>query len=372
MKPQERTRAVLESKAPPTWKLILVDLADHMNEDDGNCWPGVDRISTETGVCERSVREALREMEKVGILTQTYRGPVQPPQRHIQWEPLAMFAGVAKTARGGNHCQGRVAKIARGGGKDCLPGAAKTAPKPTIEPTSKPTTEPTSESTGVEPPQEQSHGPHEHPQGGDQLAGVPAPGGAGSTPEVERAPTSVGDEQGVGGEATPTDRAWTAITSSVGVKWALTPTWKKWLEQGAKVMGGWSTWDEIAEWVAHGRHRDAQYLRDRKDPVTLIRASNCGRYLAMARQEKPDGANTAPERVNGVSPGAAWEQMFNTLQTNRWRAPERWSPNPDVNRAIQAALDRAGGVYRLRTATAYDTKEIRVAFEGAFREVYHG
>ena len=145
MNPQDRTRAILMSAAPPTWKILLVAIADHMGPNDDGARPGVARLVQLSGVCERQARGALRAMEKSSILRREYRGPNSPPWTLIEWDTLAVFAGVAKTARGGGNRQGGVAVTAREGSKDRQGGVAKTAPDPTIDPTSEATTEPPTE-----------------------------------------------------------------------------------------------------------------------------------------------------------------------------------------------------------------------------------
>lgn len=53
-------------------KAVLISLADNAN-DDGVCWPSVARISERTCLSERAVRNAIRWLEEVGILSSTQR-----------------------------------------------------------------------------------------------------------------------------------------------------------------------------------------------------------------------------------------------------------------------------------------------------------
>lgn len=55
-----------------TTKAVLISLADNAN-DDGVCWPSVQRISERTCLSERAVRNALRWLEEAGILTSHQR-----------------------------------------------------------------------------------------------------------------------------------------------------------------------------------------------------------------------------------------------------------------------------------------------------------
>ena len=52
----------------PAQKAVLVSLADNAN-DDGVCWPSVARIAERTCLSERAVRNALRWLEQVHVLT---------------------------------------------------------------------------------------------------------------------------------------------------------------------------------------------------------------------------------------------------------------------------------------------------------------
>jgi len=53
-------------------KAVLVSLADQAN-DDGVCWPAVDKIAMRTCLSERSVQEALRWLQTTGAVFRQYR-----------------------------------------------------------------------------------------------------------------------------------------------------------------------------------------------------------------------------------------------------------------------------------------------------------
>ncbi|MEE4461050.1 helix-turn-helix domain-containing protein [Azotobacter chroococcum] len=55
-----------------TNKAVLISLADNAN-DEGVCWPSVARISERTCLSERAVRNALRWLEEVKLLTSHQR-----------------------------------------------------------------------------------------------------------------------------------------------------------------------------------------------------------------------------------------------------------------------------------------------------------
>jgi len=50
-----------------TQKLVLLALADWAN-DDGLCWPSIDRLAQKTGMAGRSVQRIIRDLEQVGLV----------------------------------------------------------------------------------------------------------------------------------------------------------------------------------------------------------------------------------------------------------------------------------------------------------------
>lgn len=52
----------------PAQKLVLVSLADQAN-DDGVCWPSIRTLGIRTCLSERAIRDALRALEEMGLLT---------------------------------------------------------------------------------------------------------------------------------------------------------------------------------------------------------------------------------------------------------------------------------------------------------------
>lgn len=56
----------------PAQKAVLISLSDNAN-DDGVCWPSVARICERTCLSERAVRNALRWLEEVKLLTSHQR-----------------------------------------------------------------------------------------------------------------------------------------------------------------------------------------------------------------------------------------------------------------------------------------------------------
>jgi uncharacterized phage protein (TIGR02220 family) len=61
-----------KQKCTPTEKLILLALADHAN-DDGRCWPGMERVAQKTGFTRRAVVKSVKSLQAKGILRVTNR-----------------------------------------------------------------------------------------------------------------------------------------------------------------------------------------------------------------------------------------------------------------------------------------------------------
>lgn len=99
-------------------KLVLLALADCAN-DEGRCWPGLASLCAKTGMCRRTLQEALRQLDRGGQITRE-----ENPGKGMNYtvHPVAKSAPVVETAP--------VAKSATRGGKDCHGGVAKSAPKP--------------------------------------------------------------------------------------------------------------------------------------------------------------------------------------------------------------------------------------------------
>lgn len=51
-----------------TQKVVLVRIADHASPDGSNAWPSVEKLTLDTGLSERAVRNALRQLEDLGAI----------------------------------------------------------------------------------------------------------------------------------------------------------------------------------------------------------------------------------------------------------------------------------------------------------------
>ena len=54
-------------ESPDKW--VLASLARHASDDERTAWPSVRTMALQAGVSERTVQRALREYEKLGIIT---------------------------------------------------------------------------------------------------------------------------------------------------------------------------------------------------------------------------------------------------------------------------------------------------------------
>lgn len=49
-------------------KAVLLALCDHHNESRGDCYPSVERLSKDAGVCPRTVRTAIQDLRTLGLI----------------------------------------------------------------------------------------------------------------------------------------------------------------------------------------------------------------------------------------------------------------------------------------------------------------
>lgn len=95
----QRTQLVIRHlRATPKAKLVLIAIADHTG-DDASAFPSQRRLGALTGLSERSVRDALEELEKLGVLSVELRKAPSGHGRHSLYtvldETLAALPHVA-------------------------------------------------------------------------------------------------------------------------------------------------------------------------------------------------------------------------------------------------------------------------------------
>jgi hypothetical protein len=150
------------------------------------------------------------------------------------------------------------------------------------------------------------------------------------------------------------------------------------LDAAAKRVGRGGV-EEVIEWTRTASQ--AEFLRTRGDPITVIRAgrggkggepSNIERYLSNARDRAPDGPATPKARINGIRPDEAWNHTFALLVRGSWSKPAEWHPNPEIAAAIVAANTAIGGWKAIGQASNHDLGFLKRDWEQAFRGVYGG
>lgn len=72
MTPYDARRLVMSRTLPPTQKFVLLILAEYADEA-WSCYPGQSRIAANTGFSERTVRNALAELEAAGLIARKPR-----------------------------------------------------------------------------------------------------------------------------------------------------------------------------------------------------------------------------------------------------------------------------------------------------------
>jgi len=175
-------------KMAATLKAVLISLADNAN-DQGYCWPSIATICERTCLSERTVRNALRDLERIGL--------------------LETAIGAMKSNRYIIHARAYVARLeAARLAEEAAAAAAKAAESG-----------PVSERSG-------GH----HVPGGTTCPGAPRAGEGGTTcpltviePNTNTPPTpqSLGGQQGSSSEASSDDRAavdWDAVQTSAGLE----------------------------------------------------------------------------------------------------------------------------------------------------------
>ena len=66
-------RLIASVKMSASARLVYLALANFHNQETGRCDPSIRRICESTQCSERSVRDALRELEKLGLLQTVFR-----------------------------------------------------------------------------------------------------------------------------------------------------------------------------------------------------------------------------------------------------------------------------------------------------------
>jgi biotin operon repressor len=69
----ERDRLIWDSPLEAREKFVLLAMALYLNTKTGTCWPGLKRLSDQTGLSEKSIRRAIKTLESIGAIEMTKR-----------------------------------------------------------------------------------------------------------------------------------------------------------------------------------------------------------------------------------------------------------------------------------------------------------
>lgn len=86
-----------QATGSPTRKAVLVSLADRHNKDTGRCDPSIARIAAETEFSDRAVRQALVDLEHMGLIERDERRRSDGSRRTYSYR-FPHLAGDAKQA----------------------------------------------------------------------------------------------------------------------------------------------------------------------------------------------------------------------------------------------------------------------------------
>lgn len=97
-------------------KLVAISLADMAN-DDGECWPSLKRLAQRCDMTEDSVRDHLRHLEAIGLLSRSERFRDNRQMSNCYtFVDLESLLDPPNLGEGGEKWEGRGVKISRGEG----------------------------------------------------------------------------------------------------------------------------------------------------------------------------------------------------------------------------------------------------------------
>lgn len=120
--------------------LVVLCLADHSN-DDGVCWPSINRLAERTRIDRRNIMRHLQSLEAMGYLEIT-RTPGRP-NRYTVHATRGDITTRGKTITSGNSVTPTSGKIVTGTrGKIVTPPVVISPPEPSYNPNSEPSIQP--------------------------------------------------------------------------------------------------------------------------------------------------------------------------------------------------------------------------------------
>lgn len=98
----------------PLRKLVLIKLADNAN-DLGECWPSYQHIADQCEISKSTVKNHIRELEKMGLLKREYRRDGALNKSNIFHLNLSVKGGAADASVGQQMTEGGAADASGGG-----------------------------------------------------------------------------------------------------------------------------------------------------------------------------------------------------------------------------------------------------------------
>lgn len=122
MSHEAQTWALKIKTGSPVRKSILMYLANRANTEDGASWPSQRRVADETEYGERTVRDALKDLEEMGIIRRiSRRDTTDMIYLNMSYQPPAAAAGTENSGPRRGSRRGAAARAAAG--DSAAPGA---------------------------------------------------------------------------------------------------------------------------------------------------------------------------------------------------------------------------------------------------------
>lgn len=112
----------------PSEKLVLINLSSRFNNDENYARPGIDRIAADLGIEPRSVKRALKNLSKIGILQVQFRHQLNLPSLYFLNFDFCSARLVEKVTPQTQKIRVGVTKSQSGGDKKSPPGVTKSHP----------------------------------------------------------------------------------------------------------------------------------------------------------------------------------------------------------------------------------------------------
>ena len=420
MKPQERTRAILNSSLKTKHKLLLIAIADRLSSDAGTCWPGNQLLADACTMSVRRMQDNKRALVASGVLQRTITG--KRATYSIRWDVLSIGRNVHggrnvlptmdetstltmdETSNRSDHGSDQEATTRQPAPNGTSPAIADghCAARPeAAEPDAAFGLLPKQQSQGETIPRsnddDQKEDPADverkaHPAGGAGDAPRDVAGREGSRDEPEGTPSggpagsgSLDLDDGEGDQRGPdrTKDARAANSIDVVAIWekvnAYSPTplrLTKPRRQQIKARekeGGPGSVETVARWVYTSAHRSAVYLRNNgyDSPKTWLRPGNFIDYLEKA--ESGNGSQNGNHGHNGyiLPPAKALDHAIRHVARNGTHF-DRWHEDERTHAALRKAASSIGGRVAVGELDEWKRRRVEQGFEEAYVAAWGG